>query len=217
MVNIQEHINKNVADNLTTANAALLIIDHQTGLAQAVRDMSPETYKNNALAISKLGKLFNLPTILTTSAEDGANGPLLPEIKAMYPDAPYIARPGEINAWDNEDFRKAVAATGRKKLINTGISTDVCVLFPSLSAIAEGYDVYAVIDASGTWSEIAQRTTIGRLTQAGVKVTSWMSVSAELQNDWRNNTGQQLGQLYAEHLPAYGHLFSSLFAAQGNK
>src|SRR5690606_13994575 len=98
------------------------------------------------IAVAKLGKIFDLPTILTTSAEDGANGPLLPEIKALHPDAPYIPRPGEINAWDNADFKAAVEATGRKKLIIAGVSTDVCVLFPALSALAEGYDVYAVID-----------------------------------------------------------------------
>lgn len=206
--------NSKFLETLSPENAALLIIDHQTGLAQCVRDMSPETYKNNAIAFAKLGKIFNLPTILTTSAEDGANGPLLPEIKEMYPDAPYIARPGEINAWDNEDFKKAVEATGRKKLIIAGVSTDVCVLFPSLSAVAEGYDVYAVIDSAGTWSDIAQYTTVARLTQAGVKVASWMSVSAELQKDWRKPTGQQLGALYATHLPAYGHLISSLIAAK---
>lgn len=201
-------------ETLNAENAALLLVDHQTGLAQCVRDMSPETWKNNAIAIAKVGKIFDLPTILTTSAEDGANGPLLPEIVAMYPDAPYIARGGEINAWDNTEFKKAVEATGRKKLIIAGVSTDVCVLFPSLSALAEGYDVYSVIDASGTWSEIAQTTTVSRLSQAGAKVTSWMSVSAELQKDWRNPTGQALGGLYAEHLQAYGHLFSSLGAAQ---
>ncbi|MAO16378.1 isochorismatase family protein [Flagellimonas marinaquae] len=201
-------------ETLDPENAALLLIDQQTGLAQCVRDMSPETWKNNAIAIAKIGKVFDLPTILTTSAEDGANGPLLPEIVEMYPDAPFIARGGEINAWDNPEFKKAVEATGRKKLIIAGVSTDVCVLFPSLSALAEGYDVYSVIDASGTWSEIAQTTTVSRLTQAGAKVTSWMSVSAELQKDWRNPTGQGLGALYADHLQAYGHLFSSLSAAQ---
>lgn len=201
-------------ETLNSENAALLLVDHQTGLAQCVRDMSPETWKNNAIAIAKVGKIFDLPTILTTSAEDGANGPLLPEIVAMYPDAPYIARGGEINAWDNTEFKKAVEATGRKKLIIAGVSTDVCVLFPTLSALAEGYDVYSVIDASGTWSQIAQTTTVSRLSQAGAKVTSWMSVSAELQKDWRNPTGQALGGLYAEHLQAYGHLFSSLGAAQ---
>jgi len=201
-------------ETLNSDNAALLLVDHQTGLAQCVRDMSPETWKNNALAIAKIGKIFNLPTVLTTSAEDGANGPLLPEIAELHSDAPYISRGGEINAWDNTEFKAAVEATGRKKLIIAGVSTDVCVLFPTLSALAEGYDVYAVIDSSGTWSEIAQTTTVARLTQAGAKVTSWMSVSAELQKDWRNPTGQALGGLYAEHLQAYGHLFSSLAAAQ---
>ena len=82
-------------------NAAVLLVDHQTGLLSLVRDIDPDKFKNNVLALADAAKYFNLPTILTTSFENGSNGPLVPELKEMFPDAPYIARPGQINAWDN--------------------------------------------------------------------------------------------------------------------
>ena len=93
--------------------------------ALLVRDFSPDEFKNNVLALADIARFFNLPTILTTSFEDGPNGPLVPELKEMFPQAPYIARPGNINAWDNEDFVKAVKATGKKQLIIAGVVTDV--------------------------------------------------------------------------------------------
>ncbi len=119
-------------------DAAVLFVDHQAGLLSLVRDFSPDEFKNNVLALADIARFFNLPTILTTSFEDGPNGPLVPELKEMFPQAPYIARPGNINAWDNEDFVKAVKATGKKQLIIAGVVTDVCVAFPTLSALEEG-------------------------------------------------------------------------------
>ncbi len=125
-------------------DAAVLFVDHQAGLLSLVRDFSPDEFKNNVLALADIARFFNLPTILTTSFEDGPNGPLVPELKEMFPQAPYIARPGNINAWDNEDFVKAVKATGKKQLIIAGVVTDVCVAFPTLSALEEGFDVFVV-------------------------------------------------------------------------
>ena len=98
-------------------NAAVLLVDHQAGLLSLVRDIDPDKFRNNVLALADLAKYFGLPTILTTSFENGPNGPLMPELKEIFPDAPYIARPGNINAWDNEDFVNAVKATGKKQLI----------------------------------------------------------------------------------------------------
>ena len=210
MANISEHINTYFADQLTPENVALLLIDHQAGLAMGVETMNPETFRNNVIAIAKVGKLFKLPTILTTSADSGPNGPLMPDITKVFPDVEVIRRKGEINAWDDPKFKAAVEATGKKKLIIAGISTDVCLLFPVLSAISEGYDVYAVFDSSGTWNDIAQQATMMRLSQAGCKTTNWVSVAAELQNDWRNPTGQELAGLFNDHLTFYGHLISNL-------
>ncbi|MGN8063151.1 isochorismatase family protein, partial [Ralstonia sp. 22111] len=137
-------------------DAAVLLVDHQAGLLSLVRDIEPDKFKNNVLALADLAQYFKLPTILTTSFETGPNGPLVPELKAQFPDAPYIARPGQINAWDNEEFVAAVKATGKKQLIIAGVVTEVCVAFPALSALAEGYDVFIVTDASGTFNEVTR-------------------------------------------------------------
>ena len=143
-------------------NAAVLLVDHQAGLLSLVRDIEPDKFKSNVLALGDLAKYFNLPTILTTSFESGPNGPLVPELKAQFPEAPYIARPGQINAWDNEDFVKAVKATGKKQLIIAGVVTEVCVAFPALSPIAEGFEVFVVTDASGTFNEITRPLAFSR-------------------------------------------------------
>ncbi len=102
---------------LDKSQAAVLMVDHQAGLLSLVRDIEPDKFKNNVLALADLAKYFKLPTVLTTSFEDGPNGPMVPELKAMFPDAPFIPRPGQINAWDNEDFVAAVRATGKKQLL----------------------------------------------------------------------------------------------------
>jgi nicotinamidase-related amidase len=138
-------------NRLDIDQAAVLLVDHQAGLMSLVRDIDPDRFRNNVLAVADLAAYFKLPTILTTSFEDGPNGPLMPELKAKFPDAPYIARPGQINAWDNPDFVAAVKATGRKQLLIAGVVTEVCVAFVALSAIAEGYEVFAITDASGTF------------------------------------------------------------------
>src|SRR5262245_17475151 len=129
-------------NRLDKNNAAVLMVDHQAGLLSLVRDIEPDKFKNNVLALADLAAYFKLPTILTTSFEEGPNGPLMPELKEKFPKAPFIPRPGQINAWDNEDFVKAVKATGKRQLIIAGIVTEVCVAFPVLSALAEGYEVF---------------------------------------------------------------------------
>jgi len=151
-------------------DAALLLVDHQSGLISLVQDFSPGEFKNNVLALAATGAYFELPTVLTTSFEDGPNGPLVPELKETYPDAPYIARPGNINAWDNEDFLEAVRATGKKQLIIAGVVTEVCVAFPALSAIEEGYEVFVVTDASGTFNEVTRHSAWLRMQRAGVQL-----------------------------------------------
>jgi nicotinamidase-related amidase len=189
-------------------NAAVLFIDHQTGLFNLVQDYSPNEFKNSILALVDIAKFFKLPTILTTSFEDGPNGPLMPEIKAAFSKAPYIARPGQINAWDNEDFVKAVKATKKKQLIIAGIVTDVCVAFPALSAIEEGYDVFVVTDASGTFNKDMRDAALMRMVHAGAQTMSWFSVVSELHRDWRNDV-KGLGAILAAHVPIYKNLMDS--------
>lgn len=194
-------------------DVAVLLVDHQSGLVNLVHDFSPDEFKNNVLALADAAKYFQLPTILTTSFEDGPNGPLVPELKALFPDAPYIARPGNINAWDNEDFVKAVKATGKRQLLIAGIVTEVCVAFPALSAREEGYEVFVVTDASGTFNPITRDAAWARMTQAGCQLMTWFGVACELHRDWRNDV-DGLAALFSNHLPSYRCLISSYMAGR---
>ncbi len=189
-------------------NAAVLLVDHQTGLLSLVRDIDPDKFKNNVLAVAAAAKYFNLPTILTTSFENGPNGPLVPELKEMFPEAPFIARPGQINAWDNEDFVKAVKATGKKQLIIAGVVTEVCVAFPTLSALAEDFEVFVVTDASGTFNALTRDSALDRMSSAGAQLMTWFGMACELHRDWRNDV-EGLGALFSNHIPDYRNLMNS--------
>lgn len=189
-------------------NAAVLLVDHQTGLLSLVRDIDPDKFKNNVLALADAAKYFGLPTILTTSFEDGPNGPLVQELKDIFPDAPYIARPGQINAWDNEDFVKAVKATGKKQLIIAGVVTEVCVAFPTLSALAEDFDVFVITDASGTFNHLTRDAAWDRMSKAGAQLMTWFGAACELHRDWRNDI-EGLGALFSNHIPDYRNLIAS--------
>jgi len=197
-------------------NAAVLLVDHQTGLLSLVRDIDPDKFKNNVLALADLAKYFKLPTILTTSFENGPNGPLVAELKETFPEAPYIARPGQINAWDNEDFVKAVKATGKKQLIIAGVVTEVCVAFPALSAIEAGFDVFVVTDASGTFNEITRNAAWDRMSAAGAQLMTWFGVACELHRDWRNDV-EGLGALFSNHIPDYRNLIASYLTNSSGK
>ena len=199
---------------LNKDDAVMLLVDHQAGLLSLVRDIDPDKFRNNVLATADLAKYFKLPTILTTSFEQGPNGPLMPELKELFPDAPYVARPGQINAWDNEDFVKAIKATGRKQLIIAGVVTEVCVAFPALSAIEEGFDVFVVTDASGTFNDIARHSAWDRMSQAGAQLINWFGIACELHRDWRNDV-EGLGTLLSNHIPDYRNLMTSYAALKG--
>jgi len=193
---------------LDKRNAAVLLVDHQTGLLSLVRDFEPSKFKNNVLALADLARYFELPSILTTSFEDGPNGPIVPELQEILPDAPFIPRPGQINAWDNEDFVDAVKATGRKQLIVAGVVTEVCVAFPVLAALEEGYEVFVVTDASGTFDEVTRHAAWSRMSEAGAQLLSWFGVACELHRDWRNDV-EGLGELFSNHIPDYRNLMNS--------
>ncbi|MNG97954.1 nicotinamidase/pyrazinamidase [compost metagenome] len=197
-------------------NAAVLLVDHQAGLSSLVRDIEPDKFRNNVLALAALAKYFELPTILTTSFENGPNGPLMTELKETFTDAPYIARPGQINAWDNEEFVKAVKATGKKQLIIAGIVTEVCVAFPTLSALEEGYQVFVITDASGTFNEITRHSAWDRMSAAGAQLMTWFGAACELHRDWRNDV-EGLGTLFANHIPDYRNLINSYTTIQSSK
>ncbi|PEB41655.1 isochorismate family cysteine hydrolase YcaC [Bacillus pseudomycoides] len=199
---------------LSKNDAAVLLVDHQTGLISSlVRDYGVDEFKNNVLALANTAKFFDLPVILTTSFESGPNGPLMHELVGLFPGAPKIARPGQINAWDNEEFVKAIEATGKKQLIIAGVVTDVCVAFPALSAVNAGYEVFVVTDASGTFSKQVADAALMRMAHGGVQLMNWFSVAAELHRDWRNDV-EGFGALLAKHLPSYQNIMESYMRAQ---
>ncbi|KAF2476697.1 Isochorismatase hydrolase [Lindgomyces ingoldianus] len=198
-------------------NSMLLILDLQVGLYQLSRDWDATLYRDNMMAHAELGKLFNLPTVLTTSAQQGPNGPLPKEMLAMYPDAPLIQRQGEVNAWDNPEFRAAVKATGKQQIIVAGIVTDVCTAFLALSLRAEGYSVFANIEASGTTTALVRDTANSRMEKAGVQLVSLFSIVCDLMRDWRNTPGAKEVLPYLDrYMPVYGMLARGHAAAVEN-
>jgi nicotinamidase-related amidase len=199
---------------LDPANAAMLLIDHQSGLFQTIGDMPFTRVRAHATALARMATLAGLPVITTASVPQGPNGPLIPEIHAAAPHAQYVARRGEINAWHNPDFVAAVKATGRKQLIIAGTITSVCMAFPSIAAVADGYQVFAVIDASGTYSKMAEEITLARVVQAGVVPMDTAAVASELQKTWHRDDAQQWAEIYTQIFPNYQLLIESYMKAQ---
>jgi nicotinamidase-related amidase len=200
-------------ERLTPDNCVLALIDHQTGLMNLVGSMGTVEFKSIVVGLAKTAKLHGLPTVITTSAADGPNGPYLPEVLELLPDAPVVSRPGQINAWDNADFVKAIEQTGRKKVVMAGITTDVCVAFAALSALDAGYEVYVVVDASGSMNAAVQDAALLRMADAGATIGTWFALSCELLYDWRKPTGAGTAQLFVEHMPAYAEVYHSHGAA----
>ena len=173
-----------LTDHLTTPqNAALVVIDYQPSQVQTVTSMDRELLVDNIVSVARLAKTFDLPVVLSTVNVANGQGPTLPELKAVLSDSEEIDR-SEINSWENVDFRRAVEATGRKKLIMTALWTEVCLALPSLDAMRDGYEVYPVVDAVGGTSLEAHRAGIERIVQAGAHAISWVSLACELQRDW---------------------------------
>jgi nicotinamidase-related amidase len=195
-------------------DAVMLLIDHQSGLFQTVNDMPMPVLRNHAAALARMASLAKLPVITTASVPQGPNGPLIPEIHQNAPHAKYVARKGEINAWDNPDFVAAVKATKRKTLIIAGTITSVCMAFPAISAVQDGYKVFAVVDASGTYSKMAQEITLARVVQAGVVPIDTTAVASELQRTWHRDDAQQWAEIYTRIFPEYQLLIESYLKAQ---
>jgi nicotinamidase-related amidase len=199
---------------LDPTDTVLLLLDHQTGLFQVVKDISVAELRANTTMLAKLATLLKLPVITTASEPNGPNGPLMPEIYEAAPHAVFVPRKGEVNAWDNQLFVKTVRETGKKTLIMAGVWTSVCVMFPALDAIAAGFKVYAVIDASGDPSELASRTTLARFIQAGVIPTSANAVLCEIHRTWNRPEAAELAKLYTMVAPNYGAVMESYQKAQ---
>jgi len=191
----------------TPANTALLLIDHQVGTMQLIKNIDVAQARRMTLALARAATILGIPTVLTSSQEERAQGPLMPELEAILPEAfaGRVRRAGIVNAWADANFKGAVEATGRKNLIMAGVTTDVCLVFPAIDAVAEGYGVQAVMDASGSPFELSEDMSRRRMEKAGVVLTATNTVIAELAQSWGTPTGQQLIELlFTEVLPPIG-------------
>ena len=169
---------------LTPQNAALVVIDYQPAQVQAVKSIDQELLVDNIVSVARLARTFDLPVVLSTvQVASGREAPTIPELKAVLSDCPEIDRT-MMNSWEDTEFRQAVEATGRRKLIMTALWTEICLAFPTLDALRDGFDVYPVIDAVGGTSTEAHRAGIDRIVQAGAHPISWVGLAGELQRDW---------------------------------
>lgn len=194
--------------------AVLLLIDHQSGLFQVVGDLAAQDLRRNITVLAKLAGRTGMPVVATASVPQGPNGPLIPEVQEHAPLTVYVPRKGEVNAWDCEDFIKAVKATKKKQLIIAGTLTTVCMAFPAISAIAEGYQVFVVPDASGAPTKMAEELTVARLVQIGVVPMDITACVAEIQQTWHRPDAMEWMALWSEMLPGYQLLVESHQKAQ---
>jgi nicotinamidase-related amidase len=186
-------------------DTALLLIDHQIGTMQLIKNISLDVVKRHTLALAKTANILNMPVVLTSSQEENIQGALLPKLQEIVPEAfaARVKRAGIVNAWNDPNFKNAVAATGRKNLIMAGVTTSVCLVFPAIDAVEAGYKVQAVMDASGSPSDLAEEMSRRRMERAGVVLTATDTIMAELAQDWSTPEGQQIIQvLFQNVLPA---------------
>lgn len=197
-------MNKSSLELLTPTNCAFALIDHQPQMFFGVQSADRQAILDNVVALAKTAKIFKVPTILTTVAAKDFSGPLMPQIQAVYPDQVPINR-STMNSWEDKNFVAAIEKTKRKKLVIAALWTEVCLAFPAISAINAGYEVYAVIDASGASSKEAHKMAIQRMIQVGIVPVTWLQVMCELQRDWaRKETYNDVMKLIKEHAGAYG-------------
>jgi nicotinamidase-related amidase len=195
-------------------DTVLLLLDHQSGLFQTVKDVTVAQLRANVIALTRIATLLKLPIITTASVPDGPNGPPMPEIAELAPKALYVPRHGEVNAWDNDQFVKTVRETGKKTLIMAGVWTSVCVMFPALDAKVAGFSVYAVIDASGDPSEMVSHTTLARFAQSGIVPTTTNAVICELHRTWSRPEAAEIADIYTVATPNYRAVMESYKKAQ---
>ncbi|KND92542.1 Uncharacterized protein YcaC [Tolypocladium ophioglossoides CBS 100239] len=204
-------------ERLDKKNALLLVVDLQVGLFQLARDLDPTLYRDQMIAHAALAKVFDLPVVMTTSAETGPNGPLPKEILEMYPHSPLVMRQGEVDAWDNKEFRDAVKAANKTQIILAGVTTDVCTTFLALSLREAGYSVWANVEASGTTSALVRDVSNDRMAKAGVHTVSMFSIACDLMRDWRNTPGaKEMIPWFDKYFPVWGYLARAHHAAASN-
>ena len=189
---------------LTPDNCVVALIDHQPQMMFGVSGFDRQSIINNTVALGKAARVFDVPVVLTTVETKSFSGNLWPQIRAVFPEQPAIER-SSMNAWDDENFVAAIKATGRKKLVLAGLWTEVCVTFPSVQAIHDGYEVYVVEDCCGDVSQLAHDNAMKRVIQAGAKPVTSLQVMLEFQRDWaEKDTYDAVMDIVKTHYGAYG-------------
>ena len=201
-------MNKQKLEVLTPQNSQLIFIDHQPQMAFGVQSIDRQALKNNVVALAKSAKVFGIPTIITTVETDSFSGHTYPELLAVFPEAPLLERTS-MNSWDDQKVRDALAkgaSEGRRKIVVSGLWTEVCNLTFALSAMHDtDYEIYMVADASGGTSQEAHDYAMQRMIQAGVVPVTWQQVLLEWQRDWaRKETYDATIAIVQEHSGAYG-------------
>jgi nicotinamidase-related amidase len=178
----------------TPDNTAMVLIDHQVGTMAWTHSHDINLVKKNALRLARIAKAVGMPVVLTASMEDQVQGPLVPELEQILPEAfaQRIKRPGIVNAMHHDGFNKAVEATGRKKLIVAGVTTEICITFPVLQMLEEGYEVQVSADASASWSKLGNDLALHRMENAGAVITTVDQIISELAIDWTSPNGKKL-------------------------
>ena len=189
---------------LTPDNCVVALIDHQPQMMFGVAGFDRQSIINNTVALGKAARVFDVPVVLTTVETKSFSGNLWPQIRAVFPEQPAIER-SSMNAWDDENFVAAIKATGRKKLVLAGLWTEVCVAFPTVQAIHDGYEVYVVEDCCGDVSQLAHDNAMKRVIQAGAKPVTSLQVMLEFQRDWaEKDTYDAVMDIVKTHYGAYG-------------
>jgi len=189
---------------LTPDNCVVALIDHQPQMMFGVAGVDRQSIINNTVALGKGARVFDVPVVLTTVETKSFSGNLWPQIRAVFPEQPAIER-SSMNAWDDKNFVAAIKATGRKKIVLAGLWTEVCVTFPSVQAIHDGYEVYVVEDCCGDVSQLAHDNAMKRVIQAGAKPVTSLQVMLEFQRDWaEKDTYDAVMDIVKTHYGAYG-------------
>lgn len=197
-------MNKSSLELLDPGNCTLALIDHEPQMFFGVQSTDRQTIINNVVGLAKAAKIFKVPTVLTTVSAKEFSGPLMPQIQAVFPDQKPIDRT-TMNSWEDKNFVAAIKKTNRKKIVMAALWTEVCLAFPAISAIAAGYEVYIVVDASGGSTLEAHETAIRRMIHVGIVPMTWLQVLCEWQRDWaRKETYPAVMKLLKEHAGAYG-------------
>jgi nicotinamidase-related amidase len=186
-----------MAKVFSPSNSALVLIDHQYGTMQLIKNLPVEQVKSNTLALARTAQILKIPAVITSSQEDRLQGAILPELKEFLPEAfvARVRRAGVVNAWDDPAFKSAVENLGRRNLIMAGVTTDVCLVYPAITAMEMGYQVQAVMDASGSPFELSEALAQQRMRDAGVVLTATNTMIAELGYDWSRPGGMELLEL----------------------